>query len=132
MMSIRITKQKELIIDIIRNSYNHPNAEEIYNKARKVLPNISLGTIYRNLNMLTYNNKIKRINCDDAIYRYDHVDYRHQHFICASCNKIIDIFDDIELEKKIIDGNEVIDYDIYFKGICKECLEKENYDGIKS
>ena len=62
---MRLTKQKKLILDIINNSHEHLSAESIYNECRKVLPNISLGTVYRNLNQLSDMNLIKRLKVQE-------------------------------------------------------------------
>ena len=121
---MRNTKQKNLVLEVINNSYNHLSANEVYNACRNIIPNISLGTVYRNLNYLVENNLIKRIKMNDNIDRYDRLD-NHIHFICNKCGTIIDIYDDYFINVKDIFGNIVNDYDIKFTGICKNCQRKE-------
>lgn len=129
---MRNTKQKELILKIINNSYNHPTALDIYKEAKKTIPNISLGTIYRNLKLLTEQNEIRMIKMKDNINRFDHINQKHSHFICLKCGKIMDVYEDYLNSKKTIDDNIVMDYEINFKGICKTCSkEKEIKYGIK-
>lgn len=120
----RNTRQRELILDIVNNSCNHLNAISIYEEARLVLPNISLGTVYRDLNDLEKSHSIRKIRVDN-VDRYDNLKSRHNHFLCNSCKVIFDIFEDRDDYNKDINGNMVIDYEVYYKGICKECLEKE-------
>lgn len=121
---MRTTKQKSLILSIINNNYTHPSAVEIYDMCRSIIPTISLGTVYRNLNSLVDERLIKRIKMPDNIDRYDHVDKNHAHFICVRCSKIIDLDSKYILDVKRIDNNEVLDCDVNFKGICQECIRK--------
>ena len=88
---MRKTKQKSLILGIINNSYTHPTASEIYLMSREVIPNISLGTVYRALNSLTENGMIKRIKMGNNIDRYDRVNDFHPHFLCLKCHKVYDL-----------------------------------------
>lgn len=121
---MRNTKQKELILEIIKYSYSHPTALEIYQKSREKISNISLGTIYRNLNILVNQQLIRRIKMPNNIDRYDKVNNDHIHFICLKCNKVLDL-EKIENTPTMINENKVLDYEVNYKGICKNCLEKE-------
>lgn len=118
---MRNTKQKNLIFKIVDNSNSHLDAYSIYELCKKEIPNISLGTVYRNLSGLVCDGFIKEIKVD-GINRYDK-NTPHCHFICSNCNNIIDIFDDKFNDIEMIDGNIVDDYEIKFKGICKKCIE---------
>lgn len=122
---MRNTRQRNLILNIVNNSYDHLNAESIYEIARKTLPNISLGTVYRNLNQLLEMKKIKKIKMADGD-RFDNLNEKHNHFICEKCHKIIDVKDNIMLNFKI-GNNKIVDYEINFTGICEDCLKKEEY-----
>ena len=121
---MRNTRQRELILEIINNSCNHPNAYDIYVECKKEIPNISLGTVYRNLNTLVDTNCIQKIKSTNNIDRYDKM-INHGHFICTICNKIIDINDKFNYNEYIGD-NKVLNCKITYEGICKNCLEKEN------
>ena len=121
---MRQTKQKDLILKIVENSCFHPNAYEIYETARCELPNISLGTVYRNLNLLVEKGMIKQIKMPNHIDRYDKINPFHAHFLCYNCNKVLDLsFKDISYQREELKG-KVLDYEISFKGICQECLSK--------
>lgn len=117
------TKQRDVILNIINNSYIHPNAYQIYEEAKKELPNISLGTIYRNLNMLVESKMIKRIIVDGENEKYDRLD-EHIHFICDDCNELYDIYGFESKNIKNIDGHKVMNCEIILKGICKKCQER--------
>ena len=120
---MRNSIQRNYIFEIVNNSYDHLNAYQIYELARKTIPNISLGTVYRNLSLLTDHHMIRSFIVD-GIIRYDK-NIVHDHFICDKCKCIIDIPKNIYDNNKYIDGNLVIDYDIKYKGICRECQRKE-------
>ena len=68
------------LLEIINNSYSHPNAYDVYLECKKEIPNISLGTVYRNLNTLLETNSIQKIKSTDNIDRYDKIDDFHAHF----------------------------------------------------
>ena len=120
---MRNTRQKELILDIINKSYRHPNAYDISLECRKIIPNISLGTVYRNLNTLVNTNSIQKIKSNDNIDRYDRIK-NHSHFICIKCNKIIDIDEKLDYNEYVC-GNKVLNLKVILEGLCKDCLEKE-------
>lgn len=83
-----------------------------------------MGTIYRNLNLLLEQNKIIKIKTSDDKDRYDAKRGKHYHFICDKCHKIIDVYDDININISL-GKNKVNDYQITFTGLCEECLRKE-------
>ena len=78
---VRNTTQRNLILDIINNSCEHLTAEEVYEIARKSILNISLGTVYRNLNILVELQKIRKIKTFDGKDHYDKLHIKHNHFI---------------------------------------------------
>jgi len=125
MGSFRNTKQSLLILDIINNSYNHLTAYDVYEVCKKEISNISLGTVYRNLHNLVDNHKIRCIIGLDGVEHYDNLKNDHNHFICVKCQKIDDIYDKIKVPIKSNLG-KVINYEILYKGICNNCMEKEN------
>ena len=118
---MRNTKQKNIIFEIIDNSFDHLSAYQVYELAKSIIPNISLGTIYRNLSCLCDEGKIRKLEFNN-ILRFDRF-IKHSHFVCIECGNIIDIFDNFINDNKYINDNLVIDYDILFKGICKKCRE---------
>ncbi len=121
---MRYSKQKETILEIVNNSFDHLTADEIYLKARNLLPNISLGTVYRNLNTLKEENKIISFNSLDNKEHYDKAFIKHYHFICNNCFKIYDrkINDYKKLCSMLnIDENNTNYIDIKVYGICNDC-----------
>lgn len=121
---MRNTKQRGLVLEVVSHSYSHPTASHVYQECIKVMPNISLGTVYRNLSSLVEQGKIQRLENSDHIACYDRVAY-HDHFICIKCGKIIDIKRKNVSYDKVIDGNKVLDYSIRYSGVCCDCMKVE-------
>jgi len=124
MGSFRKTKQSALILDIIDNSSEHLNAYEVYEKCLKHINNISLGTVYRNLNNLVDNYQIRKIIDLNGVEHFDNLKIVHNHFICTNCNYIYDIIDDVEIPLSCKFG-KILDYEIIYKGLCHNCCKEE-------
>lgn len=86
----RNTKQRKLVLDAVRQSYNHPTADEIYNAVREQDDKISRGTVYRNLNLLADAGEILSIKTPGGS-RFDRTIEPHAHIICTSCSRVIDV-----------------------------------------
>ena len=131
---MRNTRQRSLVLDIINNSYNHPTAYEIHDECTKVIPNISLGTVYRNLNTLVSLGEIQRLEIPNQMTRYDKV-LSHDHFICLECGNVYDLERSKISYDKVIDGNLIYTCKISYDGICRDCLDNkgkgEDINGIK-
>jgi len=126
---MRYSKQREVILNIVKQSYNHPDAEYIYNEVRKIIPNISLGTVYRNLKALVETGEIIKISGLEDKEHYDKTVHDHIHFICEKCKEVIDYhdYDFKELENKLENKFDfkVNNYNFTIIGICHSCQNKE-------
>ena len=100
-------------------------ADEVYNECIKSIPNISLGTVYRNLNSLVNSKKIRRIKMPNNIDRFDKTTI-HSHVICNKCGRIDDVFLIYEIKLPELLEYDVIDYDLCFNGICNNCKDGRN------
>ena len=121
-----MTKQRELIYSIIQNSYEHMTANEIYLKAKEMMPSIACGTVYRNLDLMVKANEIKIIEVANDSNRYDKTLMPHDHYICVKCGEVGDVF--IEDLKKTIERNnrvKVSSYNLIVNCLCENCLNKE-------
>jgi len=120
----RLTSQKKIILDYLKSVKTHPTAEVVYRAVKKQLPQISKGTVYRNLNNLKQRGKILEISHDVA--RFDGDTLPHGHFFCECCGQIFDIFQNFKacraLKGKRLPG-KINHYQIYFYGTCKQCLQ---------
>lgn len=122
---MKYSKQRELVLKAIQENMIHPTADHVYELVRKEIPNISLATVYRNLNMLAESNVIRRIDGLDGSVHFDYNMCNHYHFICTKCNKVYDVPYDIApgLVDKVNaeTGLDVESYDITLKGTCNKC-----------
>jgi Fe2+/Zn2+ uptake regulation proteins len=129
MQAVRYSRQREAIKNYLLSTTSHPTAEMVYNNIRKELPNISLGTVYRNLNFLADNNEVLRLNCGDGYVHFDGCTYPHNHFFCRQCRSLSDIeMDSIEHIDKIANAgfNGVIEgHTVIFYGMCHNCLKTQ-------
>jgi Fe2+ or Zn2+ uptake regulation protein len=119
------SRQREAVLTALCSTKSHPTAAWIYEQARKTLPNISLGTVYRNLSVLEREGIIRKISVGDASEHFDGDISSHSHFYCKQCEEITDIpFDSTDacrkVEQEIGGCVEVATYT--FTGVCKKCL----------
>jgi Fe2+ or Zn2+ uptake regulation protein len=125
---IRETKQRRVVYETIKNTYSHPTADWIFEQVRGALPKVSLGTVYRNLGVLKDEGLVREIFGNDRRAHYDADISRHAHFICDSCDQIIDVrgVSDIDWRTlKDLVGCEVTDQNVVFTGRCANCLQQE-------
>ena len=117
------SKQRETILDVLRSTDTHPTANWIYNEVKQKIPNISLGTVYRNLSALTASGEILSLNIGDGFEHFDGDISPHLHLHCKTCGNI----HDLKLERDIIsdlakEHGFKTDTSIYVAyGICKNC-----------
>ena len=128
MKKYRITKQENIVYDILLNNRIHPTIKEIYNLVKEKDYTVGQATVYRNVNKLVELGKLRKITIDSENSRYDIDISKHSHFKCDICNKIYDITDEITPTYEYL-GNKY-DFDINYidlniRGICKNC--KKNY-----
>ena len=130
----RNTKQKKLILNTVLNSCDHPTAETIYNRAVKEAPNLSLGTVYRNLSLLADSGEIKRLSSPEGANHFDFNTSCHYHFYCKECKQMSDIPNECaktenEPDSLLKDGFCVEGISLTYFGICPKCKNiggKEN------
>lgn len=126
MKAQRYSKQRELVLKTVMDNLIHPTAQEIYNMTREKDPTISMGTVYRNLNLLAEQGKILRIKVPGGADRYDGTIEPHNHAVCTKCGMVMDYtfdFDGLssQLEKS---GFKCEELNITVRGTCKNCLTK--------
>jgi len=116
----RLTNQKKIILEYLKNTKTHPSAKEVYRQVKKKLPQVSLGTVYRILYQLKEKGEIKEILT--GVNHFDGNPTPHSHFICQKCKKIFDVFEEVSvLKNKKLKVGEIKDYQVIFYGVCKKC-----------
>ena len=124
-MQYRKSRQREQILRTLRGIQSHPTADEIYSIVREVIPNISLGTVYRNLNVLIEQGLIQRLTFDSDVDRFDATIRPHYHCICEKCGMVEDFEADIQsdIHQKVQQNStfKILRHRIDFFGICEQC-----------
>lgn len=119
------SKQRERILEVVRSTKTHPTADWVFHEVRKDIPNISLATVYRNLNLLVESKDINEVLSDGQLH-FDANRDEHFHFICRSCKGIFDVegtrvsSPDFKLPR----GYKVEDVKIDFYGLCPDCIAR--------
>lgn len=128
MKTLKYSRQRESIKDFLATRTDHPTADAVYMNIRQLYPNISLGTVYRNLSLLVSLGEIQKVSCGDGVEHFDPNITPHYHFICKECGAIQDVpmqtLD--ELESKASEGinGQIEGHTALFYGVCNECRKK--------
>ena len=124
---MRYSKQRELVLQKVDQLCSHPTAEEIYEEAVKECPNLSLGTVYRDLNTLVDIGKVRRVSIPGEADRFEGPQEDHQQLYCRSCQKVKSIhISDAQLKALIDACPDIVpeDYSLTVFGLCDECAVK--------
>lgn len=120
------SKKRDAILQVIRSTDTHPSAEWIYSQVKPIYPDISLGTVYRNLALFEQTGEIISVATVDGQKRYDATTTPHTHFICEGCGEVIDLDTEQaslnmyrQLEQQY--GLVVTSHNLTFYGRCKNC-----------
>ncbi len=120
----RQTRQRKLVLETLRNTKSHPTADWLFEQARQQLPSISLGTVYRNLNVLRDAGLIRELRVHGRTARWDADTSPHGHFICTECGEVQDVMDlkpyDWKGLKDLV-GCQVVYQRCEFYGLCPRC-----------
>ena len=124
----RYSKKRDAIFNKLASTNTHPSAEWIYRNLKADYPDLSLGTVYRNLSKFKEDGKIISVGVVDGQERYDGNTSPHPHFICSSCGAIIDMHElniESDLDKSATElyGFRIDFHEIVFHGVCKTCLK---------
>lgn len=127
MANLKYSRQREAIKDYLMHTNEHPTADAVYMAVRNEFPNISLGTVYRNLNLLAELGEAQKITTPVGADRFDGHTQPHYHFCCSHCGKVLDLDmepqDSVnEAARKSFDGM-IESHTTMFYGTCSECLK---------
>ena len=129
-MALKYSKQRAVILDFMKDRTDHPTADMVYTNVRKTLPNISLGTVYRNLVLLTELGEIKKVQVGDGVDHFDPVVDDHDHFLCTECGRVYDLPVRETLNARHYAGSEfkgeITGYTLMLRGVCEHCLSAEH------
>ena len=126
---IRLTTQRQIILEELSKVKTHPTASEVYDMVRKRLPRIGLGTVYRNLELMAENGMIVKLEVGGTQKRFDATTDAHYHIRCSCCGRVDDI--DVPVIDSLVDAAaknssyQILGHHIEFTGICSQCSNKE-------
>lgn len=131
---ICMTQQRRVILEELRSLTSHPTADDIYQMVRKRVPHISLGTVYRNLEILSDCGLIQTLHTSGTQKRFDGNPENHCHVRCQNCGRV----DDTSVEPLVdladavaeITGYDIIGYRLEFIGLCASCRKALNDSGL--
>ncbi|MGN0342950.1 MAG: transcriptional repressor [Roseburia sp.] len=125
---LKHSRQRDSIKAFLATRYDHPTAETVYQNVRQEYPNISLGTVYRNLALLSDIGEIQKISSMHGPDRFDFRTDPHYHFFCEKCGSVTDLtmepMDHINLLASHDFAGEITGHMAYFYGTCPNCMEK--------
>ncbi|MCI9662364.1 MAG: transcriptional repressor [Lachnospiraceae bacterium] len=126
-MVLKHSKQRDSIKEFLMGRKDHPTAAVVYDNVRRSFPNISLGTVYRNLTLLADIGEISRIHVGDGVDHFDADTSPHYHFICSECGCVRDLdmpgIDLDEIASRNFDG-QIECHTVYFHGRCRDCCQR--------
>ncbi len=124
---MRMTNQREMILQELRKSKEHLTADELYERVKKSMPRISLATVYRNLEILSEAGIIAKLEVSGRQKRFDSDISEHDHIFCVQCHRVDNFtLDREELalgQLEAVDGYTVTGYRLEFAGLCKKCKD---------
>ena len=125
---LRETRQRALILEELRGTRTHPTADELYRLVKRRLPRISLGTVYRNLELLSERGVIQKLPWGGGQGRFDGDTSRHLHVRCACCGRVADVRDGppVRVTRAFKDKNgwEITGCRLDIVGLCPQCRER--------
>ena len=119
------SKQRDRLLDLLKSTHTHPTASWIYDRLKRENSSLSLGTVYRNLNVLKEQGLIRKFDFGSTFDRYDADISPHYHFCCERCGSFVDLEIPVEegLNKEVekATGHKISSHRIEFYGLCNKC-----------
>ena len=126
MSQTRMTRQRSIILETLRNVATHPSADELYGMVRKKMPKISLGTVYRNLDLLVGGGSVRLLERAGMQKRFDGDLSPHTHVRCECCGRVGDVFSPITVtpvQQDAVPGFTLHRAEVEFVGVCDTCKQ---------
>lgn len=128
--TMKRSKQRDAIIAFLQTRKDHPTADTVYQAIHDIIPNISLGTVYRNLSLLAERGKIQRLTCDGKADRFDADTRPHYHVICRKCGCVKDMMipyaDQLDLAAGAAFDGVITSHTLLFEGYCRNCIPEQD------
>lgn len=128
--SLRMTRQRQMILEELRATNQHPSADDLHGRVKEKLPRISLGTVYRNLEILSALGEIQTIALAGSLKRFDGISQNHYHMRCMHCGRLVDAPMEVidSLERVLQEKTEfrILTHQLEFAGICPACQDLQD------
>ena len=124
----RFSRQRQMVLDVVKNRTKHPTADKVYEILKKDHPEISLGTVYRNLNSLVEAGMVRRVSIPGRADRFDHTLCWHSHLYCTACGGVVDAdVDEKQVMRLVRRQKDVVVQDcaVVLFGLCEACAKKQ-------
>ena len=132
---LRMTRQRQGILEELRKPDSHPSADELFGRVRKQMPRISLGTVYRNLDILCELGEIQKLEFGGTLKRFDGDPGPHYHIRCVCCDRVdnapVPPVENIEARLCPATDYKIIGHRLEFIGLCPECARHTISPGLK-
>ena len=120
------SRKREAIYNALRDTTVHPTAEWIYEILKPDYPDLSLGTVYRNIKKFCESGKVRSVGVIRGQEHFDGDTSKHSHFVCSGCGRVLDIFEPVVPEEILAEIQKKHDFhimseDILFDGVCPDC-----------
>ena len=129
MATLKYSRQRESIKNYLASTTEHPTADTVYMHVKEEFPNISLGTVYRNLTLLSDIGQIAKIRVGDGVDHFDADTSPHHHFVCKECGAVIDLtlppLSSVDEAASAHFNGQIEGHTIYFYGKCGACCEAQ-------
>ena len=123
--ALKHSKQRDAILNLLKSVYCHPTADWLHTQLKKDFPNMSLATVYRNLNLLLELGEIIKLDVGDGVDHFDANSGEHCHFICNKCHSVIDInvpsSSHLKIEAENCNDISVTNCSLFLYGNCSNC-----------
>lgn len=126
-LGLALTPQRLAIYHVLAGDDSHPGAEEIYRRIKPDLPSLSLGTVYRTLELFEEHGLVSRIHAFSDQSRFDANLDPHHHLVCVRCRRVIDFRDErlevLPIQPENVNGFRVLTHRIHVLGYCRDCQQ---------
>ena len=126
--TLRESRQRRLVFEVVHRSRNHPTAQHVYDQARRVIPSISLGTVYRNLRRLEEQGRLKESKIGNRPARFEACRQRHYHIWCVECGRLEDLAlpyqNSLDRRVQRLVRYQLQEHRMEFYGICPACRRR--------
>jgi len=124
-VSVRRTRQREIVLELVRSTMDHPTADWVYRQARRRLPRISLGTVYRNLKRLAEEGLIREVHEGTQGTRFDGNTGEHHHVRCVACGRVNDLPLSVDTRREEAAARalnyRILGHHVEIQGLCPQC-----------